>query len=102
MDRRTPVAPESPDLLEAILSDPDRDRRSGARPVVSVREQEDPAFLSSVDARRVASASLSRRGAWHGEWAEVADSLGEREIELATALERWHAAQPIVLRGAAS
>ncbi len=92
----------SSDLLDGILADPDRDHRSGARPVVSVREQEDPAFLAAVEDRRRASASLSRRCAWHGEWAELFDSNVEGGIELATALERWHAAKPIVLRGAAT
>jgi len=100
MNRRT--APAASHLLEELLADPARDRLSGARPVVSVREQEEPAFLAAVDRRRVGGASLSRRGAWHGEWAELADSNGEGRVELATALERWHAARPIVLRGAAS
>ena len=97
----------SSDLLDGILSDPDRDVRSGARPVVSVREQEDPAFLAAVEDRRRASAALSRRGAWHGEWAELFDTHGgganvDGTVELATALERWHAAKPIFLRGAAT
>jgi hypothetical protein len=104
MDRRAPsAAPDrraSSGLLDAILEDPGRDRCSGARPVVSVREQEDPAFLATVDARRISAASLSRRGTWHGEWAELPD--GDAALDLATALERWHAARPIVLRGAAS
>jgi hypothetical protein len=92
----------SSDLLDGILSDPDRDARSGARPVVSVREQEDPAFLAAVEEKRRASASLARRGIWHGEWAELFDTNVDGAVELATALERWHAAKPIVLRGAAT
>ena len=100
MNARATIA--SSGLLEGILSDPDRDTRSGARPVVSVREQEDPTFLAAVEEKRRGSASLSRRGVWHGEWAELFEANAEGEIELATALERWHAAKPIVLRGAAT
>src|SRR6188768_3033859 len=60
-------------LLDEILDDPERDRGSGARPIVSVREQEDAAFLAAVEARQTARVALSRRGVWHGEWAEVGE-----------------------------
>ncbi|HEV8113945.1 MAG TPA: hypothetical protein VGR31_14315 [Planctomycetota bacterium] len=87
-------------LLAEILDAPDRDRIPGARPVVSVHEQEDPTFLAAVEARRVSAARLSRRGTWHGEWAELeGPGNGDGLAELAA---RWHGARPIVLAGIAS
>lgn len=84
-------------LLEELLSAPDRDRGFARRPVVSVREQEDPGFLSAVESRRVGGVKVSRRGTWHGEWAELAEEDGNDSIAA-----RWHAARPILLPGAAS
>jgi hypothetical protein len=99
---RKPRAPDAgSDLLEEILADAGRDRSSGALPVVSVREQEDPAFLAAVEARRAGRVELTRRGVWHGEWAELAAETAHA-VDLAVLLARWHAAQPIVLRGAAT
>jgi hypothetical protein len=99
--KRSTRESEGESLLAEILSAPDRDRGFAPRPVVSVREQEDPGFLSAVEERRVGSTSLSRRGTWHGEWAELAPgrARGEGFPELSA---RWHAAKPIVLPGAAS
>jgi len=87
-------------LLAEILDAPDRDRIPGARPVVSVHEQEDSSFLAAVEERRVSAAKLSRRGAWHGEWAEFGPT--ESDDGLAELAARWHAARPIVLAGAVS
>jgi hypothetical protein len=100
MKRRTRES-DGEDLLAEILSAPDRDRGFAPRPVVSVREQEDPGYLSAVESRRVGSTKLSRRGMWHGEWAELAPApaRGDGFAELSA---RWHAARPIVLPGAVS
>jgi len=89
-------------LLEEILRDPERDTIPGARPVVSVREQEDPDFLDAVDGRRFSSAKLSRRGVWHGEWAELRTAPRPPRNGSGEAAARWQAARPIVVREAVS
>jgi hypothetical protein len=102
---------EGEGLLAEILAAPDRDRCLGTRPIVSVREQEDPGFLGAVEARRVSAAKLSRRGTWHGEWAELETPRARPRGELPGneladpharwPHARWHAARPIVIPGAA-
>lgn len=91
-------------LLAELLSAPDRDRCPGARPVVSVREDDEPGYLEEVEAREVARVPLERRGRWHGEWAMLAgepEDPADARIPLTARLhQRWHAAKPIVLRGA--
>src|SRR5258707_9930856 len=89
------------DLLAEILGDRSRDRFPAGRPVVSVREQEDERFLAAVEARRVSSVKLSRRGTWHGEWAEIEPSASRRRGDgLRELTARWHHARPIVIPGA--
>lgn len=91
-------------LFAELVSAPDRDRCPGARPVVSVREDDEPGYLEEVEAREVARIPLERRGRWHGEWAVLAsepESPDEHPVPLTARLhQRWHAAKPIVLRGA--
>jgi hypothetical protein len=84
-------------LLASIVLAPDRDRIPGARAVVSVREGEEPAFLTEVQRRAHAIHTLSRRGYFHGRVAEL------EEIPAAAddLLMRWRAARPIVRPGAA-
>jgi len=89
-------------LLAEILDDPSRDSTSGARAVVSVREQEDESYLEEVEARESSRVTLSRRGSWHGEWAELDLPVDSRAASLAERLQRWHAARPIVLHGVAA
>jgi hypothetical protein len=98
--RSTSATPSSVGALREILDDPGRDSGSGARPVVSVREQEDEGYLAEVEELEVSRAALSRRSAWHGEWAEL--GLAPAPPTLADCLQRWHAAKPIVLPGAAA
>jgi hypothetical protein len=87
--------------LGAILADPERDAGSGARPVVAVREQEEPEYLAAVEEREVARVALTRRGSWHGEWAELDPASTTVRAGDAPAM-RWHAARPIVLHGIAA
>jgi hypothetical protein len=104
--RETRAGRDGEGLLAEIVSAADRDHCPGARPVVSVREQEEPGYLRAVEARALFRVSLSRRGIWHGEWAELdprklpapPDSGRKISTELTA---RWHASQPIVIHGAA-
>lgn len=87
--------------LFELLNAPDRDRCPGARPVVSVDEGDDPAFLEEVDAHCVAAPTLTRRGRFHGNWAELDDSLAFVPRDpLAVLGERFGEARPIVLHDA--
>lgn len=84
--------------LAELLGAPDRDRCPGARPVVSVSEEDDPAFLAEVNAHCVAAPRLERRGAFHGDWAELDDGLGFYPHDPLPVLRaRWDAARPVVL-----
>lgn len=87
--------------LAEILGAPDRDRCPGARPVVSVAEEDDSAFIAEVNARCVAAPTLRRRGHFHGNWAELDDHMGFfPQDPLPSMKERWEAARPIVLHDA--
>jgi len=84
--------------LRALLDAPDRDRCPGARPVVSVHEDDDPEFIGEVNGRCVAAPRLERRGVFHGNWAELHDEDGFFPRDpLAALAERWEEARPIVL-----
>lgn len=89
--------------LSEILGAPDRDRCPGARPVVSVAEEDDPAFIAEVNTRCSGAPTLNRRGTFHGNWAELGDDLGFFPQEpLPKLQQRWDAAKPIVLHDALS
>lgn len=69
--------------------------------MVSVSEDDDPEFLAEVNAHCVAAPELHRRGAFHGHWAELDDSLAFHAKEpLAILAKRWAEARPIVLHDA--
>lgn len=97
------------ELFTSILADPVRDRCPLARPVVSFALDDADPYLRSIETAAVRAVSLERRGAYHGEWAEL-DPLrlpqhlrGELEPDPdayeAELTRRWHAARPIVLHG---
>jgi len=87
--------------LRALLDAPDRDRCPGARPVVSVHPEDDPAFIAEVNGRCVSAPSLERRGAFHGDWAELHDTDGFFPRDPLPAMaERWEQARPVVLHDA--
>lgn len=94
-------------LLQRLLH-PERARAPAARPIVPL-VPEDPGRASVPQECLRATALLERRGAWHGEWAELDPStLGARWakgeprdlqafIEACTA--RWQRCEPVVLPG---
>lgn len=85
----------STDLFADIFGAPDRDRCVGAAPVISYRNDDEPAFLRAIDARAVERVRLARRGVDHGAWAVLAPH-DERGDSFAA---RWAAARPIVRPG---
>lgn len=97
------------ELFIAILGDADRDRCPLARPVISYAPDDEEEYLRSIETAAVRAVSLERRGALHGEWAELDPARlppalrgdldpDEREYEAELA-RRWHASRPIVLHG---
>src|SRR6185295_19990462 len=90
------------DLLDELLLAPDRDHCPGAAPVISVSGREDAAFARALRAARRERCELSRRGAWHGEFAvlDPARAAGPAPAPEVFA-GRWLAARPIVLPGIA-
>ena len=95
------------DLFEELLGAPDRDRCPGTAPVVSVSDQDEPAYSKRVTQALRARCELSRRGRWHGEWAELAPESLSPELrpppaEIGLFSARWRAARPIVLPGIAN
>lgn len=102
-DRRTAEPP--PGLFRDVLLDPDRERIPEAAPVVSFREDDEPAFLQQVMRRALARVDLVRRGVWHGSVAAL-DPRGllpprpRRKRRFVIREQRWRAAQPIFLPGA--
>ncbi|MBK7641987.1 MAG: hypothetical protein IPJ19_02890 [Planctomycetes bacterium] len=90
-------------LLDELLGAPDRDHCPGSAPVVSVLGQEPAAFARELERVQVARVELSRRGAWHGEFAVLDPGCAPRGPEPSPAAfaSRWLAARPIVLPGSA-
>ena len=92
------MATES-ELFRDLLRAPDRDRIPGATPVLSYHEDENESFEKELNEHAISRVDLSRRGVWHGRWAEV-DVKGVLEAEDEQDLRaRWRASQPFVLRG---
>jgi hypothetical protein len=94
-------------LLSEILSAEDRDRCPGARPIVSLSDQDERQYSLDVQRSATRTVALSRRGAFHGEWAELdpahcPPSSRVRETESVSFADRWLAARPIVLPGIAA
>jgi hypothetical protein len=103
---RTPKTRTAPagELFDSILAAEDRDHCPGAHPVISYSDQDESAYLAAIEARALRAVTLTRRGVYHGEWAELdPERVPAREADettLAAAFaRRWHRAQPIVLPG---
>jgi hypothetical protein len=86
----------------------DRDHSPGARAVVSFSDQDDVEYLSSIRRASTRTIALTRRGAFHGEWAELdaarcpaLERGHEQNREIAGAAARWQTARPIVMPGIA-
>lgn len=94
-------------LLERLLA-PSRARAPATRPVLPL-VPEDPARASVPPSCLRSTALLERRGAWHGEWAELDPAtLGARwakgeprdlEAFLESCTARWQRSEPVVLPG---
>jgi len=69
--------------------------------VISLRDDEPREFLDAVLSRMHRRVELSRRGVWHGEWAELGEEHAPHsDVPLEALLhQRWHEARPILLRG---
>src|SRR3954463_2389536 len=92
-DARPPAESRST-LLNEILCADDRDHCPGARPVVSLSDQDASEYLNEVRLLTRRSVVLSRRGCFHGEWAELderASRTMSRGGELDHVATRWHA-----------
>lgn len=80
-----------------LLLDPERDVLGGDRPVVSLRDDEDPDFAEAAERLATARVELRRRGAWHGAWVELGRlGAGARPDPL----ERVRGGLPALLPGA--
>lgn len=96
--------PPAGDLFLEVLGAPDRDHVPGEPPVLSYRDNDEPAYLDAIERRARRRVTLDRRGIFHGHIAEIE---GEELVTAtgrppeATRSERWHTAKPIVLRGLA-
>jgi hypothetical protein len=98
-------APKS-GLFRDIALAPDRERVPEARPVVSFHADDAEEFLTEVERRSLGRYALSRRGVDHGQVAELRpDGLvpprPRRRRREVIESERWVAARPILLPGAA-
>lgn len=86
------------DLFAELLGAPDRDACPGARSVLSFSDQDEREYRTAIDRHSLRQLALSRRGVWHGEWAELDPRAARAHSSHAPALAaRWHAARPIVL-----
>jgi len=88
----------------SFLKEAGRDRIPGTLPVISFRDEDEHAFLDDLERCTESTVELSRRGHWHGQWAELAAQacgidLQAELSDLAELQARWHEARPIVLPG---
>lgn len=88
--------------FEELIQAVDRDHCPGSRAMISLRGQEDATFRRALRAARTAEWELSRRGVYHGEYAEcdakLAGIAAERcQVSLQAWRARWEQDQPIVL-----
>lgn len=83
------------DMLDELLFAEDRDVGFAARPVVSFRDDDEPAFLDQLRARGAEEIELVRRGVYHGHWAELAEISGAAHDPAA----RWQESRPVLLPG---
>ena len=98
MGDRLPRMPTDSELFRDLLLAPDRDRIPGATPMLSYREDEDEDYANALKERATSRIELSRRGVWHGRWAELdARDLLEPE-ENPDLRARWRDSRPFVLR----
>jgi len=90
--------PTDSELLSELLLAPDRERIPGATPILSYREDEDEDYASALKERATSRVELSRRGAWHGRWAELDTRDLLEPVESPDLRARWRNSRPFVLR----
>ncbi|MEZ5979062.1 MAG: hypothetical protein R3F34_12670 [Planctomycetota bacterium] len=88
------------DPLEELLADAGRTRIDGAREVVTVRDDDDAAFLDAVAKRGGAPIELVRRGRVHGRVVELDPRTTPRLSRPSQLRRRFAEARPVVLPGA--
>jgi len=104
---RRPLPPPSPGLFADVVLDPEREPAPDALPIVAVRDEDEPEFLREVERRERRRIRLRRRGVEHGTLSAL-DPGGlvgprpRRRRREVIAEQRWRAAQPIFLPGAAA
>jgi len=88
--------------LRELLDDEDRAPIEGAAPIVSVADDDDPAWLAALTEHGRAVFELERRGHWHGRWVELDDELDPRARlpRPSVRRRRFVEGRPLVLRGA--
>ncbi|MCA8978927.1 MAG: hypothetical protein H6831_05145 [Planctomycetes bacterium] len=96
-------APEAGPVAGFLAGD-GRGRIPGSLPVISWREEDEHAFLDDLERCADSTIELSRRGVWHGHWAELSPAaVGldlRAELSDHAALHLcWNDARPIVLPG---
>jgi hypothetical protein len=103
-ERNDPHRADNESLLADILSADDREHCPGARPVVSFSDQDEREYLRDVHRHARRTIAISRRGVFHGEWAELdAERIipSPNDASSISFANRWHSARPIVLPGVA-
>ena len=88
------------DPLRAVLADPARQPIAGAMPVLTVRDDDDPAYRDALRRVERSRLPLRRRGQDHGTAVEILrPDLAPKPSE-GTMHRCWKAARPFLLRGA--
>ena len=100
------LGPPRAGLFRDIVLAPDRESVPNARPVLSFADDDAPEFLDEIHKRSVEEYALVRRGVDHGRVAELEPEglVGprpRRRRRETMEYERWIAASPIFLGGAA-
>jgi hypothetical protein len=88
-------------LFDQILEAEDREAICGARPVLSFDEADDAEFLRRIANEERERVELSRRGIWHGCWAELDRPRAKAPHGLPDLARRFRSARPILLPGVA-
>lgn len=92
-----PDSPNSTSLLDELLNDPERDQIPGARPMLSVHEDDEKEFRAALKERQSARVALLRRGVALGTLAELEGRA--RSLSPGRNRRRWNKARPILLPG---
>ncbi len=89
------------DPLIQMLADPERTPVRGALPVVTIRPDDEPAYIDAVRRLESARFDLERRDREHGTVVELLRPDLSPQLETAQMQASWKAADPFVMRDAA-